>query len=200
MTTTTKITTALVVALLLPAARALAQQEQEQEQPGLSEPPPAAEHHGPSDRQQVLAGDLAAVTLFVAGGLLEGPGGADNTLSETAMLAALGGYLFNGPVVHAMHGDVGRSIGSLALRAALPVAGAYIGVATANCKDEFLCGLGEAALGFLVGGVTAAAIDATLLSTGSDDSPVEEPRPRLSIAPRVAVTPQLAFAGLGGTF
>ena len=67
--------------------------------------------------------------------------------------------------------------------------------AMASCTEgEFLCGLGEAALGAMVGYGVAAVVDASLVARVTHRS-----RQRV-IAPQVAVTADGVRVGLGGTF
>ena len=98
-------------------------------------------------------------------------------------------YPLAAPLVHVAHGDGRGAMGSLALHAGLPVAGAFLGFAVnrAGCgSGEFMCGLGGFGIGGLVGLVSATLIDATYLAH------VERPvaRPARSIpTPTVAVAP-----------
>lgn len=121
------------------------------------------------------AGDglvAAGISLAVIGigGAIEGSGhgeGAD-TLGNVLMYGGLGGLWLGGPIVHTAHGHWGLGLASLALRVALPVAGAAIGGAAADCtKDEWLCGLGEAVLGYTIGTAAAITIDAAVLARWS---------------------------------
>jgi hypothetical protein len=92
----------------------------------------------------------------------------------------------------------------------LPVLGAVVGASTADCsKGTFLCGVGEAALGYTIGTVAAIAVDAAILARWSTFSQAEpsaptaaaqRPRRKLTIAPHVTATPSFALVGLGGTF
>jgi len=197
MPTTVKLSLVLpltVLGLLVSATPARAQ-----------DPPPdeAGQPRGPSERLQILMGDVTAVGLFLSGAAFEGKDGQDTQLADGLRYAALGGYLLAGPVVHVQHGHPGRAIVSLFLRAALPVAGAYIGRSSATCTGDLLCGLGETAAGFVAGTAVASIIDVALLSSASLDASLEPERarrPSVSLAPEVAVTPRMAFAGVGGRF
>src|SRR6185295_63198 len=178
--------TALAFLMLVPAARAAAGEASETEVPARP---------GMSYRMQILAGDLTAASLFVAAGLLEGADGQDTNASGAAFFAGLGGYALHAPVVHAVHKDFAIAAASLALRVAFPVAGAYIGGHAADCSQgEWLCGIGEALVGFAAGAVVASAVDVALLTGDDDRAPTtERPRDGFTIAPSVAVTPQMAF-------
>jgi hypothetical protein len=194
--TTMKVSLGLALLALLASTAARAEE--------AAPPAGAPETRGPSERLKVLSGDLTAIGLFAAGAAVEGKDGGDTPLADGLRYAALGGYLLAGPAIHAQHGHPGRAIVSLFLRAALPVAGAYIGRSTATCTDEFLCGLKETAMGFLAGTALASTIDIALLSSATlgagDAEPERTPRAGLTLAPQIAVTPQMAFAGLGGRF
>ena len=61
-------------------------------------------------------------------------------------------------------------------------------------KDAFLCGLGEVAIGAVLGYGVAAAVDAGLVARVTHRSP------HRVIAPQVAVTGDGVRVGLGGTF
>lgn len=124
---------------------------------------------------------------------------------------SLGGgllYLLGGPVIHLAHGEAGRAVGSLALRAALPIAGAFVGGALwwnsqdARCKngdpdfcsdDEFnvgaLYGLG---LGFL----GAMVVDTALLARPVPLRKAAGAR----WAPQLAVAPGHLGVGVVGRF
>jgi len=199
ISTTNKLSLILTVALmavLATAGRARA-----------DEPPSGAgggETHRPSERLQVLSADATAVGLFALGGAFEGKDGLDTPAADGFRYAALGGYLLGGPIVHITHGHPVRAGVSLLLRAALPLLGAGIGRSTVTtCSDELFCGLDETMAGLVAGTALASAIDVALLSSvalGSDAETARAPRDSVSLAPQVAVTPQMAFAGLGGRF
>jgi hypothetical protein len=77
------------------------------------------------------------------------------------------GWLGGGAIVHFGHGNVGRGLGSAALRAGLPLVGVYLGAASASgCRGDW-CGLGEALAGGLIGIVSAELIDVALLARDS---------------------------------
>jgi len=97
---------------------------------------------------QILLADGAALGLAAA--------------SQNGDLAL--SWVVTGTVIHGAHGNVGRAVGSLALRGLTPIAGAYLGYAleTADgCHSEF-CGHGGASLGGLAGVVTAEIVDVAL--------------------------------------
>jgi hypothetical protein len=127
---------------------------------------------------QILAVDALAVGLTLAA---PEPG---------LIVAGLGG-----PLVHLAHGNPGRALGSAAMRVGLVYGGGARRAATASCGNgEFLCGLGEAAVGATLGYLVAVGVDASTLAQGT----------RLERAPTWA--PQLAASrdrvhlGLAATF
>jgi hypothetical protein len=103
----------------------------------------------------------------------------------------LSGYLLGGPIVHAAHGNWAKAGGSLALRAGLPVAGAYLGAGAQNCSQSGgdMCGLGGALTGIAVGGLAAIVIDAALLA--HDTVPTSERRVDKA---SIRITPMLGHA------
>jgi hypothetical protein len=104
------------------------------------------------------------------------------------------------------HGDIGRSIGTFFLRAALPALGAVIGAASADCHGvEQPCGLRQIGTGFLLGAAAASVVDIALLSgPSSQRPPSEQPpsraRPGWTLAPSFAASSTLALVGVGGQF
>lgn len=189
---------------LLRAGNAHAQETQRSTPPA---PPPAETY-----TLQILAADGISLAVFGIGGAIEGSGhgeGAD-TLGNVLMYGGLGGLWLGGPIVHTAHGHWGLGLASLALRVALPVAGAAIGGAAADCtKDEWLCGLGEAVLGYTIGTAAAITIDAAVLARWSafgrsdpSSAAITPPsRPRaVALAPRLVATPNFTLVGVGGTF
>jgi hypothetical protein len=129
--------------------------------------------------------DGAGIGLFIAG-----------MASQASALAGVGtvGYFFGSPIVHLAHGRPGAALGSFAMHAGLPLIGAGVGVAAADCNkdhDEGWCGVGEAGLGALLGIVSATVLDTALLAherVDQDDvtvgainlSPVIDPHRRLA--------------------
>jgi hypothetical protein len=139
-----------------------------------SAPPPTEERwYG----WQTLTTDGASFLLAIVAGAssdsFEGAG--------AIAVLSLGGYLLGGPSVHFAHENPGRAFGSLALRGGLPLAFGAVGVQLESCQDgEFLCGVGGAVLGGLLGIVSAIAIDASLL--GWEQVPVEVEAPSIGVA------------------
>src|SRR5205814_10709545 len=70
----------------------------------------------PSYRAHLFVADVAALGLAVTG-------------TKAGLLGGTAVYLFDGLVIHGSHDRPGRGVGSLALRAGLPVLGAIVGSA-----------------------------------------------------------------------
>jgi hypothetical protein len=107
---------------------------------------------------QILAMDGVGIALLVAGG------SSDSEALGTIGLLTMG---FGPAVVHAAHGHADSAVASALMRPALTIGGVYMGAAMADCggdHDEFLCGLGEAMIGGLIGYGTSVAIDASYLA------------------------------------
>lgn len=181
------------ILIVLPLLVALGTSTANAQAPGLtptqvtSEPVTVETRYG----WQLLLGDLAWIAASVA------------TEEE---VVSVGMYLGVAPAIHLAHGNPGRAMGSVALRASLPFAGAMIGLQmdSANCDDEYFCGLGGLLLGGLLGVMSASAIDAGLLAKKSRR--VERPRGVLQLGgisanPGLAPTANRGLSlGLSGTF
>ena len=110
-----------------------------------------------SYRAQLVVADLAALGLLVVGADGVGP-------PDVLTQAAIGTYALGAPLVHLGNGHGLRAVASLALRVALPAAGAAIGVRLqghsecTSCIDNPppLVGL---IFGLGVGGLTAVVLD-----------------------------------------
>ncbi|HEX2660401.1 MAG TPA: hypothetical protein VHU40_19105 [Polyangia bacterium] len=153
---------------------------------------------------QILMADGASVATLVAAGLIDSAGSADIFVNGLTMVGGVG-LMMGGSIVHVTHGNGGRAAASLGLRLGLTVVGAAVGAGVANCKpNEFLCGIGETAVGSLLGLATAITIDAAVLARlrDTDERVTTPPQKRSSVAlsPTLVATPTLAFAGLGGQF
>jgi hypothetical protein len=117
---------------------------------------------------QTLTTDGASVVLLLAAAATADSGRATGALGALS----LGGYLLGGPVVHLVHDNPGRALGSFALRGGLPIVLGAVGVQLEDCEDgEFFCGVGGAVIGGLLGIVGAIVIDASVLAR--DEVPVE---------------------------
>jgi hypothetical protein len=102
--------------------------------------------------------------------------------SDSAGLGTLGvaGYVFGGPIVHAVHGNGGRALGSLGLRIGLPLVGAAVGASSeSDCDSDAGFCLGQAALGFGMGMLGAMLIDA--IAIARDTVPRESPATEIGL-------------------
>lgn len=124
----------------------------------------------------VLLADGVALGLLVIGGSLQS--GGHDTIGSSLMIAGLGTYVLGGPAVHLAHDRPGAALGSLALRAGLPVASAYVGASLERCTPgEWFCGLGGAVLGGLAGMAGAVVLDTAVLAYA--------PRAEVRVSPMV---------------
>lgn len=144
-----------------------------------------------SYRWQVVSADVVGLVIALAH-------------QESSLQLAGLTYLLGAPLVHSLHGEVGRAGTSLALRVGLPLAGALAGLAltqrsSRRCTDDdFDCGGDEvqlvaAGLGIGLGVAAAMFIDTAVIS-----------RPKRNYAatwaPQLAVTPQHVSLGVLGRF
>jgi hypothetical protein len=110
-------------------------------------------------RLSLVAVDASAVTLIVSGAIL----GVPPTVSTVFFFGGVGTYALGGPIVHLVHEQNGRALGSFALRVGLPAVGigafAGLGVSCGEGGELGAC-LGAVLLGgvLTVGGVLAAMI------------------------------------------
>lgn len=140
----------------------------------------------------------------------------------TEQEACLLGFALSGPVVHTLHGRPGRGLASLGLRVGLPLIGALIGSAVANCPEEppapppsngnghgsgfgtvsipSFCGLSEVALGTMIGAAGAMAVDGVLAFTDGEPAREASKPSRYAFSPRLAVGQNNVAMGIGGTF
>ncbi len=127
----------------------------------------------PGYRWQVVASDALAIGSVVLGG---------KTASDGWYTLGMGSYLFGAPLVHAANGRTGRALGSLTLRVAIPLVGAFGGAkldsprcgapapgARDACASDTFPSRGFAT-GIVLGAVAAMALDTWLLA-----KPVHKP-------------------------
>ena len=131
-----------------------------------------------------LATDAAAFALLVPAAVA----GAQNNdmAAESLVYTAFGSYVMGAPIVHAAHGNWGRAFGSLGLRVAAPILGAFLGAAMEDCSGGDFCGAAGGVVGLAVGAGTAIALDAAVIA-----------RETVSVGP--AVTP-VVVTGKDGTW
>ncbi len=147
------------------------------------------------------------------------------SLLTTPVFVGLGGFVLGAPIVHLVHGRPVAAVGSLGLRALLPIGGAFVGQSMAGrCHDThrqsaasgaernvgddllgpcFMHGFTELAVGAAVGLSVAVAIDAAFLAYDdrAPPKPARSGTPRLtSIAPSIDPITRSASVGVGGTF
>ncbi len=151
-------------------------------------------------RVQVLTSDAVAFAAFAASAGFEGDGGRDTAASDASLRISLGLFVVGGPAIHAAHGRWGRATISAGLRLVLPILGAGIATATAECRDPFLCGLDRLPIGLVLGALAASAADVALLAGESVPEGVRPRSPLLGFAPAVYATARSALMGVGGRF
>lgn len=184
---------------------------------------PAAAPAEPSSHwygYQTLATDGGAVAFAVALAASH-----DQASQQGLAVGTLAVYGFGGPTVHFAHQQVGKGFLDMGLRLGLPIVagllGGAIGYATAAPSSEqnwFSKLDGEvsgAALGGLLGVISASTIDAAFLArepasvANAADAPASAPPPavtsKATVAPSLTVTPErqgggMALLGLAGRF
>lgn len=158
----------------------------------LTAPAPRTEHYG----WQILLTDAAVVGATLATAAADDSGDLSGTIF-------VGGYLTGAPVVHLAHDNPRGAVYSLGLRLTAPVAGAILGIAMDDCReDEWLCPLGGMALGGAAGMLGASIIDATLVAR--KEVPAEDAHllrlGSVAADPVVSAAGDRAFVGLAGSF
>jgi hypothetical protein len=164
-------------------------------EPGSTRAPPATVPSAPQPREisRTDRGDEATLraqqtepplwygwqTLALDGFLLVGvmalaqqADGNQSELSETLAWVPVVGFAVGGPTIHIVHREPWRAVGSLGLRAGLPVLGGAIGTGMlATCPppdgDYGSCGLGELIIGAAAGVLAASLIDGLALARES---------------------------------
>ncbi len=141
-------------------------------------------------------------TLLADGAGIAGFAGCVNLLDNSdAEGICVVPFLLAAPAVHIAHGNPGRAGISFLLNGGLPIAGALIGAAAADCGNgDFLCGLGEAAVGLLIGVGVAATIDAAISFDSEAAPPRAVARRAPTLLPTVSLTSGSAGLGLAGRF
>jgi hypothetical protein len=166
--------------------------------PAVASPPPPTDDGEKSYWYQTLGADILAF------GLLVGAAKADSSKGEGVAKLAVGVYLLGAPTIHVAHDRPGHALGSLALRAGLPLVGGLIGAALEpkrHCDDSFdECdgdGVGgPALLGFMTGAVAAIIVDSTVLSDGR----APKARPQPTWTPTAGATRSGFALGVSGSF
>lgn len=131
---------------------------------------------------QVLGVDAAVFTIAAA--TRDGADGARIGLT----------WVVTGPAVHAAHGHVDRALGSLGMRIALPIIGAYVGSAADHCTS---C---QGDRGLVIGG-GLGLVAAEVIDVLSANDEIEVPLRRdFVMAPVVRATSSDWSVGLAGQF
>ena len=143
---------------------------------------------------QILASDAASLLVATVGSA-ESSGSGSGTFAAVGVL----GYAAAPAVIHLLHDQGARALGSVGMRVAFPAVGAFIGAeAASGCGDgseENWCQFGWGATGFLIGTISAIALDAALAR-----EPVPRENAGLRLAPQVLVSEREARIGLSGSF
>lgn len=130
---------------------------------------------------QILAIDAASIAVAIA----------------TEHPAPLLGNLLGSPIVHAVHRNKSSLFISPALRVGLPLLGATLGPAFADCNGELFCGMAEVYAGALIGAGAAIILDYALLA---NERVEVAPAQGLSIAPSMSASADSLALGLSGRF
>lgn len=146
---------------------------------------------------QTLSLDGALIAGTIAILVLADGSDRGNTLA----LVPAAGFVLGGPTIHLVHHEPWRALGSLGLRAGLPVIGGAMGIGVfATCPppegDYGSCGLGELVVGTALGIVAASLIDGGALAR-------ESAKPRglaLSISPFISADGTTRELRLRGEF
>jgi hypothetical protein len=147
----------------------------------LSQPLPPPVGQAPSDNVgehsewygwQILTTDGVALTFLVLGAAASNS--ARGSSGELFALSSLGTYVAGGPIIHALHGNWGRSAASLGLRVGAPIVGGLVGATMEDCSGGDFCGLAGGLVGATLGVTTAIVVDAAALAheTVSDEPAV----------------------------
>ncbi len=148
---------------------------------------------------QTLGTDGLALLLLGAGVAADGDNG------EMLAKFSIGTYLLGAPLVHVAHDRSTRALGSLALRAGLPLVGYMIGSALEH--DEPVCegdihdcyyddSIGESVLGVMAGVAIASIVDAAMLA----DSAPPKAKPQAAWTPSARAMHGGFALGLAGNF
>ncbi|TMQ06632.1 MAG: hypothetical protein E6J90_45680 [Deltaproteobacteria bacterium] len=163
----------------------------------FAEPPGATPQSTPASGELVESyrfqtAAIDAIALATALGTVRNPGAFGEF--------ALGTYLFGAPIIHLVHHRPGRALGSLAMRAGIPLAMGLLlaSMHTNSCPaDSTQCddygAFGLALVGMIGGAVVASVLDTAYLAKG------DEP-PARSWGPTVAASRGGVALGVAGSF
>ncbi|HKY40907.1 MAG TPA: hypothetical protein VJN18_33460 [Polyangiaceae bacterium] len=155
--------------------------------------PQALEGERPEPKRRWYGGQTLAADGISLGVLVLG------AANENFAYVGVGGLFLAAPIVHFGHGNVGRGFLSLGMRVALPIGGAALGSASEGCGgggEQDFCGLAGAAIGLLVGGVAAIALDSAVVAW----EPVPKETRAVSWSPGLIATKDSARLLVSGSF
>lgn len=172
--------------------------------------PAHAQERTPGYAEQTLLADGASVALVVTGALVSG---SNNDAGAALSVVGVGGFGLASPIIHAAHGRWDRAGISLAMRVlGVPLAGATGALVGAAAWHDSLPGdeRGYSSLrglvvgglvGFGVGAITIAAVDAAVLARGTRRVGTTAPaNASLQILPSIDPARRSASFGVVGTF
>ncbi len=163
-------------------------------------PPFAAPPETPTSRWYG-APALAVDGAVLVGAVVLAAGRYEPSTTHSVLYGLTAIYLLDGPVVHLLHGKVGRSAESFVLRAGTLAAGVAIGLSVLESSGCYTDSFPHASTcdwagyGMVLSPSIAMLIDDLLLAR----EPVAS-RSAPSLSSRVLVQPGLAMLGVGGTF
>jgi hypothetical protein len=181
---------------------ASAPQDSDEDETGASDD---SKHRAPNLQgwygYQILIGDAAAVGMFALG---------SEKSSRDWLALSTGTYFLSAPVIHVLHGNSGRALGSLGLRLGAVLLGTALYVGQEGCfTDSEYHGPPCTITPLYVSTIIAGILDATALAwetpSGSQIAPSPKPAtnsqpfsPRMS--PTLATLPGGAYLGVAGSF
>jgi hypothetical protein len=140
-------------------------------------------------RLTLLLSDASAVALLLGTAAVS----ENETIATGFVVAGLGTYALGGPIIHLVHEQPGRALGSFGLRVGLPAVGISMGVGLAlGCgsgEGSEWCALAAILFGGVMaigGAVTAMIIDDSMLGRAPKKPPKNEAyrsSVRLGLAP-----------------
>jgi hypothetical protein len=142
---------------------------------------------------QILIVDGAAVTLIAIGALSR----VDQPVRGSIVVAGFAGYLLGPPLVHVLHGNVGKAFGSFGARYFLPGLGVMLGITVGQCWADSRCNGAPAVAGGLAGLGAALVLDVGVMAF--ERAP--KPRPAgTRITPTLAPSRNGLTLGVAGGF
>lgn len=156
---------------------------------------------------QTLAADGASAALIATGVAWRQE--SDEAYAKVPATFGVLSFLFAAPIIHAAgHDSGGKFLGSLGLRAGVPIVGGFVGMALYDCGDAgggvampgtLMCWGAGFGLGAIAGAIVASGLDAAFL--GHERVPVAPPPQfTLRVAPMMDAAARPAGASVHGTF